>query len=455
MSPMLDARKLTPRLIPHLPKISRRFDNAVTCSENSSLSDWNMLLQNDRPMKLEAGTNSIVEIESNSLTTGFLEFSFEIDGHAPLAPKIEILCVESYENYMDDGQTRSKDDRTNFKTGNLYGPIGTYICHANQTKCSYEPFWWRTFRYIRISVTTPLVDKLHSTSVNTLLNCMHETHEDCPYYEQNQFAMDTRSQLLLSYTISHSDLLAPETIHEFFASRRDDGLLETHFPNPGRSMNIPQFSLYWIFMVHDHSLHFQDITFIKKFLGTIDGILDHFSDRLNDLGLLGKFHEEGTWAFVDWVEEWFTPSRGFSSVGVPKAYFDKGAATINSLVYVMALRSGAALCEAVSRKDTASEYLDGANAIIRSVNKHCYDSNKSLYLDGPDAIGQSSQHVQIFAVLADAISGEPAKDLMRKTIHERETLGLTKASFAMSFYMFRAIAQAGIYEEVWEELLSP
>ncbi|KAM0313576.1 hypothetical protein ACHAO8_005380 [Botrytis cinerea] len=484
MSPMLDPRKLTPRPIPHLPEISRRFDNAVTCSENSSLSDWNMLLQNDRPMKLAAGTNSIVEIESNSLTTGFLEFSFEIEGHAYLAPKIEILCAESYENDMDGGQPRSKEDRTNFKTGKLYGPIDTYICHANQTKYSYEPFWWRTFRYIRISVTcpphtslqfnsityrsthyplpitttissTPLVDKLHSTSVNTLLNCMHETHEDCPYYEQNQFAMDTRSQLLFSYTISHSDLLARKTIHEFFASRRDDGLLETNFPNPGRSMNIPQFSLYWILMVHDHSLHFQDITFIKKFLGTIDGILDHFSDRLNDLGLVGQFHEEGTWAFVDWVKEWFTPSRGFSSMGVPKAYFDKGAATINSLVYAIALRSGAALFEAVSRKDTASEYLDRANAIIRSVNENCYDSNKSLYLDGPGAIGQSSQHVQIFAVLADAISGEPAKDLMRKTIHEREALGLAKASFAMSFYMFRAVAQAGIYEEVWEELIGP
>ncbi|KAF7900677.1 uncharacterized protein EAF01_007979 [Botrytis porri] len=149
----------------------------------------------------------------------------------------------------------------------------------------------------------------------------------------------------------------------------------------------------------------------------------------------------------------FIPGRGFSSVGVPKAYFDKGAATINSLVYAIALRSAAVLCEAVGRKDTANEYFDRASAIIRSVNEHCYDNKKSLYLDGPGAIGESSQHVQIFAVLADAISGESAKDLMRETIYEREAL--TKASFATSFYMFRAVAKAGIYEEVWEELLGP
>ncbi|KAF7936517.1 uncharacterized protein EAE97_007883 [Botrytis byssoidea] len=198
-------------------------------------------------------------------------------------------------------------------------------------------------------------------------------------------------------------------------------------------------------MIHDHSLHFQDTTFLKKYLGTIDGILDHFSDLVNELGLVRQFLEEGTWAFVDWVKD----------VGVPKAYFDKGAATINSLVYAMALRSAAVLSEAVGRKDTASEYLDRASSLIRSVNKHCYDSNKNLYLDGPGAIGESSQHVQIFAVLVDATSGESAKDLMRKTIHERESLGLAKASFAMSFYMFRAVAKAGIYEEVWEKLLGP
>ncbi|KAF7901337.1 hypothetical protein EAF00_003558 [Botryotinia globosa] len=397
--PMLDARKLMPRPIPHLPEISRRFDNA-----------------NDRPTNLDNGTNTVVEIESNSLTAEFLELSFEIDGHSSLAPRIDILCAESYENDMHGGQPRSKEDRTNFKTGKLYGPIDAYICSANQEKCYYEPFWWRTFRYIRISVacpphtsltfnsityrsthyplpitttisSTPLVEKFHSTSVNTLLNCMHETHEDCPYYEQNQFTMDTRSQLLFSYTISHSGLLAQKRIHEFLASHT---------------------------------------TFLEKYLGTIDGILDHFSDSVSELGLVGQFPEEGTWAFADRVKEWFIPERGFPSVGVPKAYFDKGAATINSLVYAMALKSATVLSEAVVRKETSSEYLDRASSLIRSVNKHCYDSNKNLYLDGPGTIGESSQHVQIFAVLADAISGESAKDLMRKTIQKEKLWSLQR-----------------------------
>ncbi|PQE16472.1 hypothetical protein CJF30_00003168 [Rutstroemia sp. NJR-2017a BBW] len=483
MSPMLDPRRLTPRPIPHLPEISKRFDDVVTCSDDTYIEDWRKLLRDDRPMKLAAGSISVVEIESEVLTTGFIEFDFVVEGTGD-APEIQILCAESYENDMENGQPRSKDDRTNFRTGKLYGPTDTYFCNTKLSRNHYEPFWWRTFRYIRITVSCPptsslvfnsityrsthyplpittfisstdLINKLHSTSVNTLLNCMHETHEDCPYYEQSQFAMDTRSQLLFSYTISHSDLLARKTIHEFYASRRDDGLLETHFPNPGRGMNIPQFSLYWIFMLQDHMIHFHDLALVKRYIGTADGILDHFAGRLNEKGLVGKFEVEGTWAFVDWVGEWFTPAKGFSSMGVPKAYYEKGAATVNSLVYALALKSAAEMCTALGRNDTAEEYLERAGSVIQAVNKHCYDDTKGIYLDGPGATGQYSQHVQIFAVLTDAVNGEAARTLMRRTIREKETLGLAKASFAMSFYLFRAVAKAGIYEEVWDELLSP
>ncbi|ESZ94911.1 hypothetical protein SBOR_4703 [Sclerotinia borealis F-4128] len=359
MSPMLDSRKLTPRPIPHLPEISRRFDNAITCSNNSSLEDWNKLLQKDSPVKLEASTDTEFDV-----------------------PKIQILCAESYENDMDAGQPRTKEDRTNSKPGNYMGQlilISVTSPGPNVIMNLSDGAHSDTFGSL-----TPLVDKLYSTSVNTLLNCMHETHEDCPYYEQNQFSMDTRLQLLYSFTISCSNILARKTIHEFYASHRDDGLLETHFPNPGRSMNIPQFSLYWIFMIEDHSLHFCDFKFVKQYLGTIDGILDHFSDHLNEIGLVGQFEEEGTWPFIDWVKEWFTPAR-VSSLGVPKAYFETGAATVNSLVYAMALKSASVLCEALLRNDTANEYLDRANAIIRAVNEHCFDSSNGLYLDGPGA----------------------------------------------------------------------
>lgn len=78
---------------------------------------------------------------------------------------------------------------------------------------------------------------------------MHETYEDGPYYEQNQFAMDTRSQMLFTYVVARDDRLARKGLRELHASRclDDDGLVSTHFPSAGRAIRIPTFSLFWVF----------------------------------------------------------------------------------------------------------------------------------------------------------------------------------------------------------------
>lgn len=481
MSPMLDARRLTPRPIPALPEKSQRFDNAVTCQGGPTLEQWNDFLLSQTSIRCPENSTSIVEVGSNVLTTGFLELECLMpEHHEHGEAKITMICSESYENDMDNGQPRAKGNRRDFKNGKLYGPAETYICHPRQNH--YEPFWWRTFRYIRLEITctsapltlssftyrsthyplpiqaqltsTPYINDLWEISLNTLRNCMHETYEDCPFYEQNQFAMDSRSQILFSYLLSRDDRLARKTIHEFYASRRDDGLVETHFPNPGRSINIPQFSLYWILMIHDHMVHFNDIPLIKTYIGAVDNILNHFDCRINELGLVGKFDEEA-WPFIDWVQEWSTPGKGFLGMGIPKAYFEKGAATFNSLVYAVALQHAAELCEHIGRYSTAKEYKGRALALTSAVNSHCFDRDQGLYLDGPGAFTERSQHVQVFAVLAGASAGEDARKLMRRTVNNWKELSLTRASFAMSFYVFRAVAVADIYEEVWDTLLAP
>jgi len=121
----------------------------------------------------------------------------------------------------------------------------------------------------------------------------------------------------------------------------------------------------------------------------------------------------------------------------------------------MVLMHAAELCEYIGRSSTADEYRARAAALTSAVNLRCFDKKLGLYFDGPGAIAERSQHVQVFAVLVGAIDGEDAKELMRKTVKHWKELRLAKASFAMSFYMFRAVAKAGIYEEVWEMLIEP
>jgi hypothetical protein len=305
------------------------------------------------------------------------------------------------------------------------------------------------------SSSSPSVDKMWRISLNTLLNCMHETYEDCPYYEQNQFTMDSRLQMLFTYAVSRDDRLARKTLHEFYASRREDGLVEAQFPTPFRMTSIPAFSLYWVLMVHDHMRHYGDTGLVRLYFGTVDTILDHFARLVGPLGLVGRFSgPDETWAFVEWVKEWTTPEQGFKGMAVPPAYFSCGAATVHSLLYAIALRSAADLAEFIGRTSVAEEYRSRASELNSAARLHCFDRTTGLFTDGPGSADRS-QHTQVLAVLSGAAFADEAAALMRRAVLDRERYQLVRTSLAMAFYVFRAASLAGVYEELWDEMVKP
>lgn len=480
MMPALQPWKLHPRPIPSLPEVTMSFKGAIRCSDGLTLQAWDNLLSKQQGVTIQPLQTVFVELESSVLTTAFVEFDFVGGKDAD----ITILYAESYEKDLgvDDSpfpRPRSKADRRAWQHGRLYGSKDIITLAAAQTeRTHYEPFWFRTFRFIRLSITcksSPLVisriayretvyplrldirlggmgpnlQRVWDICVNTLLKCMHETYEDCPFYEQNQFAMDGRLQLLFTYQLSNDDRLARKTIHEFYASRREDGLLETNFPVSFQAMNIPQFSLFWILMLYDHMKYKCDKHLLRQYIGTADGILNHFDRLINHDGLVGAFDAE-CWAFVDWNKAWpGNPAQGIRTMAVPPIYQKTGVVAYNSLVYAWTLQHAAKICTSIGRHDTAAEYLSRADDLNRAVFRHCWDGQ--FFIDGPGT-SDTCEHTQVFAILSGAVAGEDAKLLMERTMKHTS---MPRCSYAMKHYLFRALEKTGLYSKYFEDMMQP
>lgn len=475
MLPIQSPWKLAPRPIPELPEVHGRFNGAVKSQGRVTKEEWTGFLKEDRVVEIPAGKTITVDVESASLTTAFV--TLQCSGGK--GSTITLLYSECYEKDLGVETApfpmpRSKSNRADSE-GRLYGMKDIYTVVDGQAEHTFEPFWFRAFRYIQIQITVaeePLIlkrftfretyypldvnadvhantelDEIWKISLRTLQNCRHETYEDCPFYEQNQFASDSRLQMLFTYQISSDDKLARKTLQEFHASQGPNGLIKAHYPAGFRSKQIPQFSLYWVAMVYDHMHYFADVSVAKRYLATVDGILNHFDERITNLGLVGRFDED-TWPFIDWVPEWFVPGKIFESC-MPRAYTSTGMATFNSLLYIVALMQAAEICNFVGRRDTATEYSARADELRKAVNKHCFENG--IYMDGPSS-QEYSQHSQVFAILSETVTGDAARDLMLRALEDKT---LAQCSYSTQFYLFRAVEKVGLYTKFFPSLMAP
>jgi hypothetical protein len=468
---------LSPRPIPLMFETERRFVSVKrirqsVCGEGS----WNELLCNDVPLIIPANVKEIVEIDAGELTTGYLQSTL-ING---TGAKITTLCSEAYVYAVNDTPQSTKGDRTDSENGILEGYEDFYTAAGygrNGLPEKYETFWFRTFRFIRLEIETadeeltitrfgyretgyPLDVKTHVTtsapeflqiwniSVRTLRRCMHETYEDCPFYEQLQYTMDTRSQILFTYNISADDRMARRTIDDFSRGQLPCGLLPDRHPSYDVNVIIG-FNFYYVLMLHDHMMYFGDKALIKKYMATVDKMLAFFDRNLDERGLVsqvgGLLMRHKYWSYIDWVEGWDT--------GVPNA-IKYGPLTMESLLYVYGLTYAAELAEYVGRSGVAEEYRTRAEAVKAAVLKHCIGKN-GLLQDGP-GVDEYSQHCQVFAVLTELLPTMESVKLMEAVLAD-ETLAKCSVSFA--FYMFRALEKAGMYErtkaqwEPWRKML--
>ena len=341
------------------------------------------------------------------------------------------------------------------------------------TSWEYNSFWYRTGRFIELALdliepltdielelafityplgpfrefrapNDPVLEKIYGTACHTLSCCSHEHFEDCPYYEQLQYIGDSRIEALVSYAVSGKDDLGRHALRSIAASQFGGGLTCSRYPSVFKQV-IPEYSLIWALMLHDHYAVFGDAPLVRELLPKVENMLDAFERVRLPEGLIGPLPG---WHYTDWVRAWRPSGCSDRGENVPE--------TILNLFYAEACRRTAELETVNGCRGKAEELCRRAETTLNAVNAQCFDPQRKRYTDAPGRPDWLSMHANVLAVLFGAVSEPERAPFLREICADPE---LKPMSLYFSFYLLAAVMKYGTAEELrahyapWEAML--
>jgi hypothetical protein len=421
----------------------------------------------DGAMQIGPNQKVSVLLDEGELTTAYP--SLAISGGK--SAKVRFTYAEALKDAAGN-----KGDRNEIAGKTIQGAYDEYISDGAE-KRTFAPFVWRTWRYLQIDVETkdeplqlrgfqcmfsayPFQERGHFEADDPTLASIwqvgwrtarldaHETYMDTPYWEQLQYAGDTRIQALISYVVAGDDRLARQAIEAFDDSRIPDGITLSRYPT-NHFQAIPPFSLLWVGMLHDFAMYRQDEKFVREHLPGTRTVLDWFARHQNENGLMGKLP---WWNFVDWM-------KGFPS-GVP-AQDERGDSSVITMQFAMALREAAELELTYGEKYRAEQYRQIAAKAEKAIRQLCWNEKYGLIADTPGQ-KQYSQHANLLAVLLDIVPKPKQRQVITEVLSASdkgfkasgEKPQMETASYYFRFYLARALEHAGMGDR-YLELLGP
>lgn len=450
---------LKPRSIPLLEETPERLARVVRASGVTPPAEFPATAA---PFTVPAGTRAEILLDRGHLTNAYPQLTVSGGRGATVTLR--------YAEGLFDAAGR-KGHRDEHAGRELRG-VGDRFLPDGGAHRLFAPMDFRTYRYLQLEVETgaeplviedlggvftgypfaenatfasddPALAKIWETGWRTARLCATDTYVDCPYYEQLQYVGDTRLQALISLYVSGDDRLMRNALELFDRSRIPEGLTQSRYPSLSPQL-INTFSLFWVDMLHDYWRHRTDDAFLRARLTGLQAVLAWFEARIDPAtGLLGPLPY---WTFVDWADEWgWNEAAG---IGGEPAGAHTGGSAIVTLQYAGTLRRAAELCRALGRADLAPGYEATAAGLLAAVNRHCWDEARRLYADTP-AKDVFSQHANILAVLAGAVTGDAARDLIARTADDPALIQVTTY---FRFYLLRALKEAGLGDQYLERL---
>ena len=475
---------LVARMIPMMAEEeSTRFADVFVPGGGAAPAGWRELITGGRgQVTIAPHTTVELILDAGSLTTAYprveveggagsnvrltyaeaLRLPWETPGARLLGRRQSLANLASH---FADESTGWTFDRRGAITGwrDLWEPAGDTALAGGEV---FEPLHWRAFRYIGLRITTaeaPLVlrslefsftaypyriaaefacsdarlEKIWRVALHTMRLCSHESFEDCPYYEQMQYAGDTMITSKIGMLASGDYRLSRQALFHFDWSRLSDGLTQSRYPSRLVQI-IPSWSLHWITNIRDYVYCSGDLATVRELLPGVRAVLDWFRRHCDSDGLPVRLPY---WNITDWCPWW---PRGV----VPGA--DAGPTGIISAQYIVALDEAADLNRLLGNAKEADELKAEADALRPTVHARFWSEDEGLYFDRPGG-PELSQYGNAWAMVCGA-----AGECERARMLERfpQDAKLAPGSFFWWHAGFRALEIAGAYDRM-PEFLGP
>lgn len=449
-------RLLVPRSLPALEMTPERLKSVRKVEGIKKTGDF---LKKPTALQIPAHTKAVLLLDQGYETTGYPHLSWTGGKEA----KLTLTYAETLFTRNEKGHEAPLGDRNEVENRVIFGYEDCVVADGNDF--CFTPLWWRTWRYIQLTVETkeePLtltdmygtfsaypfkrvsqfaatgdddLDKMLEVGWRTARLCAHETYMDCPYYEQLQYFGDTRIQTMVTMYNTNDMAMVRQALEMGRMSMVADGLTYSRYPH-----NVPQmissYSLSWTGMIYDYWMYRGDDAYVRTLLPQTRSIMSWYEQYLREDGSLDRIPY---WYFCDWASNFG---------GGEPIREEKGNSAYQDLAYLMALDEAAKMEEALGLPSIAQHYKELAARIRKDFHKKYWNEGRKMFADTYDH-RNFSQHTNIMAILTDIVTDTEATALCERILAEKD---ITQTTIYFKYYLFLAMKHCGLANRYLDEL---